>query len=301
MTAYPVRQVRYIIPYPPGGSTDPMGRMIAARLSERWGQSVIVDNRPGGNTVIGTEYLAKATADGYTLGWTGAPMFILHSLMPNLPYDVLRDFAGVATIGKSRSVLVLHPSVGAGNVQELIALVKAKPGEFNFASSGVGSIPHLSGELFNQMTGTKMIHIPYKGSGLAITDLLSGRVQLSFQTPITVIPFIRAGRLKPVAMSGETRLPALPGVPTYTEVGLADFGLTSVSGIIVPAKTPRAVIDKISKDLAAILGQPDTREFMAKQGAEPYISTPEQTAAVIKEEVARYAKIIRSAGITYQP
>lgn len=298
---YPTRPVRYIIPFPPGGSTDPMGRMIATRLTERWGQTVVVDNRPGGNTVIGTEVLARAAADGYTIGWAGASMFSTPSLMPNLPYDVLRDFVGAGTISKARSVLVLHPTVPANNLQEFITMVKAKPGEFNFASSGVGTNTHLSGELFNQVTGTKMIHIPYKGSGPATTDLLGGRVQLSFQVPITVIAFINAGRLKAIAVSGETRLAALPQVPTFTEAGLPGFGLTSVTGIVAPAKTPRAILGKIAGDLAVILAMPSTHDFMAKQGAEPFISTPEQTNAVIKDELMRYAKIIKGAGITHQP
>jgi tripartite-type tricarboxylate transporter receptor subunit TctC len=299
--AYPTRPVRYIIPFPPGGSTDPMGRMIATRLTERWGHSVVVDNRPGGNTVIGTEVLARAQPDGYTIGWAGASMFSTPSLMPNLPYDVIKDFAAVATISKARSVLVVHPTVPANTLQEFTAMVKAKPGEFNFASSGVGTNTHLSGELFNQVTGTKMIHIPYKGSGPATTDLLGGRVQLSFQVPITVIPFINAGRLKPIAISGETRLSALPQVPTFTEAGLPGFGLSSVTGIVAPAKTPRAIRGKIANDLAVILAMPATQDFMAKQGAEPFISTPEQTAVVIKEELARYSKIIKGAGITHQP
>ena len=298
---YPNRPVRYIIPYPPGGSTDPMGRMIATRLTERWGQSVVVDNRPGGNTIIGTEFLAKATPDGYTIGWASAAFFSTPSLIANLPYDTLKDFVGVTTIGKSRNVLVLHPSVPANNLQELIALIKAKPGEFNFASSGVGTNTHLSGELFNQVTGTKIIHIPYKGSGPATTDLLGGRVQMSFQVPITVISFINAGRLKPIAVSGETRLQALPQVPTFIEAGLPAFGLTGVTGIIAPARTPRPPINRIAREVAAILAMPSTQEFMARQGAEPFISTPEQTDAVIKEELVRYAKIIKDAGIKYQP
>jgi tripartite-type tricarboxylate transporter receptor subunit TctC len=299
--SFPVRPVRYIIPFPPGGSTDPMGRMIAARLTERWGHSVVVDNRPGGNTVIGTEVLAKATPDGYTIGWAGASMFSTPSLLKNLPYDVLRDFAGVATISKARNVLVLHPSVPANTLQEFIALVKSKPGQFNFGSSGVGTNTHLSGELFKQVTGVNMVHIPYKGSGPATNDLLAGRLQLSFQVPITVIPFIRAGRLKPIAISGEKRLAALSQVPTYIEAGLPGFGMTSVTAVVVPAKTPRGVINKISGDVRAVLAMPSTVEFMDKQGAEPFASTPDETTAVIREEVARYAKIIKDAGIKYQP
>jgi tripartite-type tricarboxylate transporter receptor subunit TctC len=298
--AYPVKPVRYIIPFPPGGSTDPMGRMIATRLTERWGQSVVVDNRPGGNTVIGTEVLARAAPDGYTIGWCGASFFSTPSLM-KLPYDSIKDFTGVTGVARQRSVLVLHPSVPASNLQEFITLVKAKPGEFNFGSSGVGTNTHLSGELFNQVAGTKMVHIPYKGSGPVTTDLLGGRLQLSFQVPITVIPFIASGRLKPIAVTGDARLAALPQVPTFKEAGLPNFGLTSVTTIAAPARTPRYALDRISREVAAILAMPATLEFMAKQGAEPLIADPDQANALIREEIARYAKIIKDAGIQYQP
>lgn len=299
--AYPTRPVRYIIPFPPGGSTDPMGRFIATKLTERWGQSVVVDNRPGGNTVIGTELLARAAPDGYTIGWSGASMFSTPSLIEKLPYDVLKDFVAVATIATGRSVLVLHPSVPANNLKDFVALVKSKPGQFNYGSSGVGTNTHLSGELFNLMAGTKMIHIPYKGSGPVTTDLLAGRLQLSFQVPITVIPFINAGKLRPIAVSGEGRLAALADVPTFTEAGMAGFGLTSVTAMVAPAKTPRPIINKINTDIAAVLAQPATHEFMNKQGAEPFTSTPEKAAEVIRDEVARYAKIIKGAGIKYAP
>lgn len=298
---YPTRPVRYIIPFPPGGSTDPMGRFIAGKLTEKWGHSVVVDNRPGGNTVIGTEVLARAQPDGYTIGWSGASMFSTPSLMANLPYDVARDFAPIATIATGRSVLVVHPTVPANTLQEFAALMKSKPGEFNYGSSGVGTNTHLSGELFNQMAGTKMIHIPYKGSGPVTTDLLAGRVQLSFQVPITVISFVSAGRLRALAMSGEGRLAAMPTVPTFTEAGMVGFGLTSVTAMVGPAKVPRAIIHKINTDIAAVLALPATTEFMAKQGAEPFTSTPEQTAVVIREELTRYAKIIKAAGIVYKP
>ena len=298
---YPVRPVRYIVPFPPGGSTDPMARMMAARLTERWGQSVIVDNRPGGNTVIGTEFLAKATPDGYTIGWVGPSFFSTPSLIPNLPYDPVRDFVGVTTISKQRVVLVLHPSVPANNLQELIALAKARPGQLNFGSSGVVTNTHLSGELFNILTGTKITHIPYKGSGPVTTDLLGGRIEMSFQIPITVIPMINAGKLKAIAVTGEKRLPALQQVPLFSEVGLPGYGLTSVNGIAAPARTPRSVLGRIAKEAAAILRLPATQDFLAKQGAEALVSTPEQTTALIREEVAKYAKIIKDAGITYQP
>jgi tripartite-type tricarboxylate transporter receptor subunit TctC len=298
--AYPIKPVRYIIPFPPGGSTDPMGRMIATRLTERWGQTVVVDNRPGGNTIIGTEVLARSPPDGYTIGWCGASFFSTPSLMP-LPYDSIKDFTGVTGVSKQRSVLVLHPSVPANNLQEFIALVKSKPGEFNFGSSGVGTNTHLSGELFNQVAGTRMVHIPYKGSGPVSTDLLGGRLQLSFQVPITVIPFINAGRLKAIAVTGETRLAALSQVPTFKEAGLPGFGLTSVTVIAAPARTPRYALDRISREVSAILAMPATEEFMAKQGADPLIANPDQSNAIIREELARYAKIIKGAGIKFQP
>ena len=298
---YPSRPVRYIVPFPPGGSTDPMARMIATKLTERWGQSVIVDNRPGGNTIIGTDLLAKATPDGYTIGWAGPSLFSTPSLIPQLPYDTLRDFVGVATISKQRSVLVLHPSVPVNNLQELIALLKAKPGQLNFGSSGIGTNVHLAGELFKIVTGTNIQHIPYKGSGPLSTDLIAGRVEMSFQVPITVIPHINSGRLRPIAISGDTRLAPLPQVPTFSEAGLPDYGLMSVNAIIAPARTPSPVLDRIASEIADILAMPSTQEFMAKQGAEPFVSTPEQTSALVKEEVARYAKIIKEAGIKYQP
>ena len=298
---YPSKPVRYIVPFPPGGSTDPMARMIAAKLTDRWGQSVIVENRPGGNTVIGTDALAKATPDGYTIGWMGPSSFSTPSLIPKLPYDTLKDFVGVATIAKSRNVLVVHPSIPANNLQEVIALAKSKPGQLNYGSSGIGTNVHLSGELFKIMTGVDLLHVPYKGSGPLSTDLLAGRVNMSFQVPITVIPFIKAGKLKPIAISGDSRLPALPEVPTYSEAGLPGYGLNSVNGIMAPAKTPQQPIRRINAELAAVLSMPETLDFLAKQGAEPFVSTPEETSAVMKSEMARYAKIIKTAGITYQP
>jgi tripartite-type tricarboxylate transporter receptor subunit TctC len=299
--SYPSRPVRYIIPFPPGGSTDPMGRMVAAKLTERMGQQVIVDNRPGGNTVIGTSVLARSTPDGYTIGWAGPAFFATPSLIPNLPYDSLKDFVGVTTIARQRSLLVLHPSVPANNLKEVIALLKAKPGQFTFGSSGIGTNVHLAGELFKTVAGVDMLHVPYKGSGPLSTDLLAGRVHLSFQVPITVITFVNGGKLKPIAVSGETRLPPLPEVPTFAEAGLPGYGLTSVNGIIAPARTPRAAINRLATEVAAILAAADTLDFLARQGAEPLISTPEQADALIRSELARYGKIIKQAGIKFQP
>jgi len=196
---------------------------------------------------------------------------------------------------------VLHPSVPASNLKEVIALLKSKPGQFTFGSSGIGTNVHLAGELFKTVAGVDMLHVPYKGSGPLSTDLLAGRVHLSFQVPITVITFVNGGKLKPIAVSGETRLPPLPEVPTFAEAGLPGYGLTSVNGIIAPARTPRAAVNRIATEVAAILAAADTLDFLARQGAEPLISTPEQADALIRSELARYGKIIKQAGIKFQP
>ena len=295
--AYPTRPIRFIVPYPPGGSTDPMARLAAGKLADRWGQSVVVDNRPGGNTIIGNDLAAKAPADGYTILLASSALLTTPSLFPQLPYNVLTDFTGVATIGKSRFVLVLGPSVPANTLQEFIALAKSRPGQLNFASSGVGANTHLSAELFNRMLGTKMNHIPYKGSGVLITDLISGRVELSFQVPITVLTFITSGRLKAIAITGDQRAPALPEVPTFSEAGLPGFNTGGWFGIVAPAATPKYIINKMSSEMAVILAMPDSRDYLIKQGSEAFVSTPEQVTALIKADVAKYARIIKDANI----
>lgn len=299
--AYPVRPIRFIIPFPPGGSTDPVGRYVASRLTDRLGQQVIVDNRPGGNTVIGVEAALRSTPDGYTVLWVGATQFSIPSLMPNLSFSLTRDFAGVGTIGKSRVVLVVHPSVPVQSVHELVALAKARPGDIKFGSSGFGSNPHLHGELFRLTTAIDLRHIPYKGSGPLSSDLLGGRVEMAFQVPITVIPFIQGGKLRPLALTGEQRLAPLPQVPTFNEVGLQNFGMRGITGIVAPVKTPRPVVDRLSRELAAVMTSGDAAEYMAKQGAEPFVNDAAQTDVVLREEVARYAKLIKDAGIRFTP
>jgi len=297
---YPDKPIHFIVPFPPGGSTDPMARMAAAKLAEKWGQSVIVDNRPGGNTIIGTEAVAKAAPDGYTILLASFTFVTGPSLLPYLPYDPVKDFDAVATIAKSRYVLVVHPTVPANNLQEFIALAKSEPGQLNYGSSGVGSGVHLAGALFNLMEGTKMQHVPYKGSGTLMPDLLGGQVQLSFQIPISTINYIKSGRLKAIAITGETRLATLPQVPTFAEAGLPDYKMQGWYGIVAPAGTPKEIVDKMSREMAVILAMPDILEYLARQGMEPYVSTHDEMTALIKADITKYAKIIKDANIKIQ-
>ena len=294
---YPSKPIRFIVPFPPGGSTDPMARMSAGKLSELWGQQLVVDNRPGGNTIIGTEAVAKAAPDGYTILLASFTFVTGPSLIPHLPYDPVRDFDPMATIAKSRYVLVVHPSLAAGNLKEFIALAKVKGTQLNYGSSGVGSGVHLAGALFNTQVGTTMQHIPYKGSGPLISELIGGQVQLSFQIPISAIAHIKSGRLKPIAITGDARFATLPQVPTFAESGMPGYHMQGWYGIVSPARTPKAIIDKLSHEMAKILVMPDILEYLARQGMEPFVSTPEAMAALIKSDIAKYAKIIKDARI----
>ncbi|MFH0934632.1 MAG: tripartite tricarboxylate transporter substrate binding protein [Pseudomonadota bacterium] len=299
--AYPVKMIRFIVPFPPGGSLDPVARLVGQKLAESWGQTVIVDNRPGGNTVIGSEALVKSSPDGHTILLVGGSTHLINSLLiSHLPYDSIKDFAPIATLVRSEYLLALHPSVPANNLQEFIALAKSQPGKLNYSSSGSGNLNHLAGEFFNMMAGVKLQHIPYKGGGPALIDLLSGQVQLQFNVPIGLAQHIRSGKLKAIAITGDSRAAILPLVPTFTEAGLPDFDLKSWQGVFAPAGTPKAVVDKLSSEMGRILTMPDVREKLASQGMEPYFSTPEQFATLMNAELAKFAKIIKAAGIKFE-
>ena len=294
--AYPSKAIRMIVPYSPGGPTDVVARLLGPHLTQRLGQPIVVDNRPGGNTIIGTEALAKSPPDGYTI----MTMAIAHTIIPSLlatPYDPIKDFAPVATVVSGELVLVLHPSVPANTLQELIALAKSKPGELNYASASTGGPLHLAGELLNMMTGIKTQHIPYKGAAPALADVVAGQVQMLFSPPDTAIPHIKAGKLKAIAISGATRLSALPQVPTFTEAGLPGFNVKNWFGVLAPAGTPKPIIDRLSSEIAKILAVPEIREKLVRLGMEPFISTPEQFAALIRSDFAQYAKVIKQANI----
>ncbi len=295
---YPNKPIRIIVAYPPGGSTNVLARLLGQKLTESWGQQVIVDNRPGGNTVIGTEALAKSAADGYSIMLVTSIHALNGILIPKkLPYDTVKDFAPIANITRSEYLLVLHPSVPANSLQEFIALAKSRPGKLNYATSGSGTAVHLGAEMLSAMVGIKMEHIPYKGAGQLVTDLIGGQVQLSFIAPINVLSHVRAGKLKAIAIAGNARAPALPQVPTFAEAGLPGFELKNWYGIVAPAGTPRAILDKLSTETARILAMPDIRQKLIDQGMVPMISGPDQFAALISAEMAKYGEVIKSANL----
>jgi len=295
-TTYPSKPIRMIVPFPPGGSTTIVARLIGQKLTESWGQQVVVDNRGGGNTIIGSDAMVKAAPDGYTL----LHVTSTHAINPSLlktPYDAVKDFAPVATLVGTETLLVVNPQVPANNLQELIALAKAKPGQLNFASSGSGTANHLAIELFSILAGIKMQHIPHKGAGPAVTDLIGGQVHVFTNNALPLTPFVKSGRIRAIAISGDTRLLSLPEVPTFTESGLPGFAGNSWQGVLAPAKTPKAIIDKLSLEYARILHMQEVRDTLQRMGADPMIGSAEQFAALIKADLVRYEKLIKDAKI----
>ena len=292
---FPSKPMRIITPYQSGSSVDGMARIIGAKLSESLGQPVLIDPKPGANTVIGSEALVKSPADGYTLLLVSTTHVLNGLLVHNLPYDTFKDFAPVATIAGSELILVASPKVPATTVKELVAYGKTK--QLTYATSSAGGPTHIAAELFSQLTGIKLTHIPYKGSGPAVTDLLGGHVDIGWTSPLTVIPHINAGKLKGIAISGDRRAPALPNVPTFSEAGIQGFDMRFWYALLAPAGTPKDIVNRISGEVAKILATPDMKEKLAAQGAEPFISTPEQFAAVMRADSARYDKVIKAAGI----
>ena len=293
---YPAKPIRMIVPFPPGGSTTIVARLIGQKLTDAWGQQVVVDNRGGGNTIIGSDAMVKAAPDGYTLLHVTSTHVINPSLLKT-PYDAVRDFAPVATMVGTETLLVVNPSLPANNLQELIALAKAKPGHLNFASSGSGTTNHLAIELFSILAGIRMQHIPHKGAGPAVTDLIGGQVQVFTNNALPLTPFVKSGRIRALAVSGETRLLSLPEVPTFTQAGLPGYEVKSWQGILAPAKTSSAIVNKLSVEIGRILRMPEVRDNLLVMGADPLVSTPPQFSELIKVDLVRYAKLIREAKI----
>jgi tripartite-type tricarboxylate transporter receptor subunit TctC len=295
--SYPTKPIKLVVPFPPAGSTDISARAMAGKLGERLGQPVIIENKPGAGGNIGSDMVAKAPADGYTLlvGTVGTHA-INSSLYSKMPYDHVKDFAPVILLSTTPNVLVVNPGFAPNSVQEVIALAKSKPGELTFASSGAGTSIHLSGELFRSMAGLSMTHIPYKGSGPMVVDLMSGQVNMSFDNLSSSMPQIKAGRLKALATTGATRSPALPELPTVSEAGLPGYEATSWNAVFAPAGTPRPVIERLAKEINAILQSPDTRKYFAEQGAEAGGGSPEQLATFIRSETAKWSKVVKDSG-----
>lgn len=293
------KPIRVIVPYAPGGATTILARLVGERLSKPLGQSVLVDNRPGGNTVIGSEALVRAPADGHTLLLITSTHVINPLLMPKLPYDAIRDFAPVSTLAVAELILAINSLVPADNLKQLIALARAKPGTLNYASAGAGGTTHLAGEYFNILAGVKTLHVPYKGTAPSLTDLVAGQVDLAISPPAAFIPFVKAGKLKALAVTGDHRLAALPQVPTFREAGLPEYELRGWYGILAPSGTPGGAIERLSGEIAKILALPDISERLVSLDMNPFISTPAQFAALIKSETAKFANIIKTADIKY--
>jgi tripartite-type tricarboxylate transporter receptor subunit TctC len=294
---YPAKPVRWIIPFPPGGAMDVMARALGPKMAESLGQPVVVENRPGAGGVIGSDVVAKAPPDGYTIMIVSIGQAVNPSLYPKLPFDPIKDFEPVTLVGVVPNVLVVHPSVKANSVAELVALAKAQPGKLNYASAGNGTSIHLAGELFAAMAGVDITHVPYKGSGPAVTDLLGGQVNLMFDSITSAKPHIQAGKLRALGVTSQRRSTALPNVPTIAEAGIKGYEVSPWFAVFVPAKTPKAVVDRLHSEITKALKSPDIQERFASIGAEPVGSTPEQLAAHLERETARWSKIIRERDI----
>ncbi len=295
--AYPTKPIRLIVPYPPGGGNDTLARLFGAKLTEAWGQQVVVDNRPGAGTIIGTQLAARAIPDGYTLLLSS---IATHAIAPNLyskpGYDPVKDFAPITLLAIAPTVLCVNPSVPAKSVKELIALAKAKPGELKFASGGSATPPHMAGEIFSTMTGIKLIHVPYKGGGPAIAGLIGGETTMMFDTAASILPHVRAGRLRALAIARAQRHPEYPDLPTFTEAGISGYEVNAWYSMHAPAGTPKHVIASVHRQLTRILKLPDIQDRLKQLGSEGIGNTPEEFARFIRDEHAKYAKAIRDSG-----
>ena len=297
---YPTKPIRLVVPYPPGGPTDFVGRAVAAKLTELLGQQMVVDNRPGAGTVIASEMIARAAPDGYNLLFgTGGGTFLAPLILPKVPYDPQKDFASVAMLVMSPQVLVVHPSVGANSVKELIAVAKAKAGQLNFSSVGTGTSPHLGGELFKSLAGVDMVHVPYKGTAPAMTDLIAGRIQLAFSSIPTVLTHVQAGRLKMLGTGGTKRSPALPDIPPVAD-SLPGFELVTWYAVFAPTGTPAAIVNRLNAEIAKVLRDPDIQKRFSAQGLETTVMTPQELKRYTENDVSRWTRLIKAANIKVQ-
>jgi tripartite-type tricarboxylate transporter receptor subunit TctC len=296
--AYPSKPVRWIVPYAAGGSADTRARQVAQELTKLWGQPIIIENKPGAGAVPGTDLIAKAVPDGYTIGMGNlAPLAVNPTLFKSLPYDPIRDVAPIVLLERGPLVLMVNVSLPARSVAELTALAKAKPGALSFASSGNGGSHHLSGEMYKAMTGIDIVHIPYKGGAPAASDLIGGHVSMMFELMYSAMPALKSGKVRPLAVTSAQRLLVLPDVPTMAEAGLPGFESSNWQGIIAPAATPRDIVTKINADTVKVLGMPEVREKIIAQGNQVGGGTPEEFGALIRAEMAKWGKVVREAGV----
>jgi tripartite-type tricarboxylate transporter receptor subunit TctC len=296
--SYPSRPIRLVVPFAPGGSADLVARLLGQSLTESWGQQVIVDNRPGASGMIGNDLVAKSAPDGYTLTvGTLGPFAVNQTLFAKVPYDNVRDFAPITLTGISSHILVAHPSMPVETVSDLISLAKAKPGQLAFASSGTGNATHLTFELFKARAGIDIVHVPYKGGGPAMADLLGGQVSFSFASMPSALPFVQAGRLRAIAVSGAQRSPLFPNVPTVAETALPGFASEDWQGILAPAKTPADVVARLNAEIARILAHPEVKTKLAAVGFDARTSTPQWFAEFIQSETVKWAKLLKQSGI----
>jgi tripartite-type tricarboxylate transporter receptor subunit TctC len=295
---YPTKPVRMMVPFPAGGGSDTMGRIVGNKLSERLGQQIVVENRPGAAGSIGADIVARAPADGYTLLLGSTSELVQYpNVNPKIPYDPVRDFTPITLVGTIPLVLVVHPSLPVKNVKDLVALAKGRPGEINFGSAGQGATTHLAVELFILLGKVKLTHVPYKGSPQAVADLVAGNVQLGIPTMPAALPFIKSGRVKVLAVSTAKRASNLPDVPTLEEAGVKGYEATLWTGILAPTGTPPQIIDRLNGEIAKVLALKDVQEALARQGAEAQSGTPAQFSAFIKTEYAKWARVVKESGI----
>jgi tripartite-type tricarboxylate transporter receptor subunit TctC len=295
--SYPTRPIRFVVPFAPGGSTDTLARSISIKMADAMGQQIVVDNRSGGNGNIGMQIVAEAPPDGYTivLGYI-ANLAIGPHLYSKLPFDPVKSFAPVTLLAESPNILVAHPSLPVKSMKELIAYAKAHPGKLNFGSASVASVGHLTGVMLNQMAGIDLQHVPYKGSGQAVIDVVGGQIQLMFSGMSSVMPHIKAGRLRPLAVTGAKRSPAAPDVPTIAESGFPGFAATAWYGVLAPAQTPKPIVKRLHDEILHALAQPDVKQRLESVGFEIEGSTPDEFAAYIKNEIRKWDKVVKASG-----
>ncbi|TMJ00009.1 MAG: tripartite tricarboxylate transporter substrate binding protein [Alphaproteobacteria bacterium] len=293
---YPDKTIRIVVPYPPGGFNDTLGRIVAQKLTDDWGVAAVVENRPGGGTLIGTDSVAKAPADGYTLLVVAFPFAVNPSLYAKLPYDTVKDFAPLILAGQTPNLLVVNPEVPVKSVKELIDTAKAEPGSLSYGSTGSGSSNHLSMELFRLMTGTQIVHVPYKGSAPMVTDLLGGHVQVAFDNTPNVLPQVKAGKLRALAITSAARHPMAPEVPTVAEAGVPGYEVGVWFGLVAPAATPPNVLAKLNGELNKILAMPDVKQKFADQGVDPVGGTRERFAEHIAAQIEKWGKVVKESG-----